>query len=110
MRQRVKINTWADADKKAFPAWYAEFAKKHGFAEEPQGQKYDFWTHFKSGAAPLVVFPKFQTDGWCFVRESLDVVAEEPVAAPKPVDTGKGTEARATESGKATAPKKRVRK
>jgi len=106
MRQRVKINTWTDADKRAFPAWYAKFAKQHGFAEEPQGQKYDFWAHFKSGADPLVRFPKYQTDGWCFVRESLDVVADEPVASVDTAKVGNTT----TESGKATAPKKKAKK
>ena len=109
MRQRVKINTWTDADKQAFPAWYKKFAEQHGFAKEPEGQKYDFWTHFKSGADPLVVFPKFQTDGWCFVRESLDVVAEEPVVDTKSVDTAKVGNTTA-ESGKATAPKKKAKK
>ena len=109
MRQRVKINTWTNEDKKAFPAWYKKFAEQHGFAPFPEGQKYDFWTHFKSGADPLVVFPKSQTDGWCFVRESLDVVAEEPVVDTESVDTAEVGNTTA-ESGKATAPKKKAKK
>ena len=92
-RHRVKINTWTDEDKKGFPAWYAKFATTHGLPDDPQGQKYDSWAHYKSGAASDTVFPKYQTNGWCFVREPLAVlkqpsVAEPPVAqTPAPIET-----------------------
>tara|TARA_Y100000310_G_scaffold135394_1_gene134260 strand:- start:116 stop:469 length:354 start_codon:yes stop_codon:yes gene_type:complete len=111
-RHRVKINTWTDEDKKGFPAWYAKFATTHGLPDDPQGQKYDSWTHYKSGAASDTVFPKYQTNGWCFVRESLEVLSEQPsvasVAEP-PVAEEPAPEPELVVTVEDPAPKKRGR-